>query len=184
MNKQDLRVVKTRNNIKKIFMEMLKESPIDKISVTALAERARINKGTFYLHYHDIYELYNEMRDEFLQEMINSMDYCPLLFTDPEHFMKKFSDTSKHYSEWGQLLWPNNDMYLFQPSLNDRIIQKIYDTCPINNSPFNDMALDIIINSVLKIFYEDYVNSEPETSIRIITLLIGTFFPPKSSGSG
>ncbi len=51
MNNQDLRVVKTRASIKKTFCDMLKKSPVEKISVTELARQAQINKSTFYLHY-------------------------------------------------------------------------------------------------------------------------------------
>ena len=59
--KSDLRVTKTRRPIKAAFLELVQTKPGQKITVTELAKRAEISKGTFYLHYLDIYNLYNQM---------------------------------------------------------------------------------------------------------------------------
>ena len=59
--KSDLRVTKTRRLIKATFLELVQAKPVQKITVTELAKRAEISKGTFYLHYLDIYDLYNQM---------------------------------------------------------------------------------------------------------------------------
>ena len=59
--KTDLRIMKTKASIKREFMALLKKKPVEKITVTELAEKALINKGTFYLHYQDIYVLYEEV---------------------------------------------------------------------------------------------------------------------------
>ncbi len=44
-NIQDLRIKKTKRAILAAFNELLKEKPLDKISVTELAQRAEINKA-------------------------------------------------------------------------------------------------------------------------------------------
>lgn len=62
--KSDLRVTKTRRLIKATFLELVQAKPVQKITVTELAKRAEISKGTFYLHYLDIYDLYNQMVEE------------------------------------------------------------------------------------------------------------------------
>ena len=53
----DLRIQKTRNSIINAFLELRSRKPIEKITVTELAELAVINKATFYKHYKDIYDL-------------------------------------------------------------------------------------------------------------------------------
>lgn len=53
--KIDLRIVKTKRAIQTNFLELLSHKPIDKVSVTELVKKAEISKGTFYLHYLDIY---------------------------------------------------------------------------------------------------------------------------------
>ncbi len=176
MNNQDLRVIKTRNSIKTAFCEMLKKSPVEKISVTELAKQAQINKGTFYLHYQDIYALYNEIRDDFLQEMIGSMDYCSLLLTNPEEFLTRLTETLRENAENIEFLWPKHDVFLFQPNLNDLIVQKIYDTCPVEKSARNDMALEIIISSIFRLAFT-YMEDEPETTTEVLLEIIRAFFP-------
>ncbi len=179
MNEQDLRVIKTKNNIKTVFLDMLKKSPVEKITVTALAKQACINKGTFYLHYQDIYALYNEVRDDFLKKLTESMDYCPLLFTDPSRFLHAFTRTIAQNADGVEFLWPKHDMYLFQPNLNDRIIELIYDTCPIERSARNDMVLDIIVASLFRLSTA-YMNNEPDVTTDVLIRLIRTFFSESS----
>ncbi|MDE5861843.1 MAG: TetR family transcriptional regulator, partial [Ruminococcus sp.] len=53
----DLRVEKTKRNIINAFLNLRSHRPIEKITIREIAEIAQINKATFYLHYHDIYEL-------------------------------------------------------------------------------------------------------------------------------
>lgn len=50
----DLRIERTRKSIINAFIELRAHKPIEKITVKELAERAYINKATFYSHYfHD-----------------------------------------------------------------------------------------------------------------------------------
>lgn len=69
----DLRVQKTREAIKSTFKEMICEMPAEKITIKELADRARIHRKTFYLHYTTIEALYQDMMSEiadgYYQEM-------------------------------------------------------------------------------------------------------------------
>lgn len=60
MNETDLRVIKTKESIEQAFLSLLATKPLQKISIVELAREARINKGTFYLHYTDIFDLYEK----------------------------------------------------------------------------------------------------------------------------
>ena len=59
----DLRVQRTRMNIRDAFIELRSRKPIEKITVKELAEAAFINKATFYQHYADLYDLSESMED-------------------------------------------------------------------------------------------------------------------------
>ena len=52
----DRRVRKTRRQLKECLTRLLKEKKIQDITVRELAEMADINRGTFYLHYKDVFE--------------------------------------------------------------------------------------------------------------------------------
>ena len=52
----DHRTRLTKMMIRKAFMDLLKQKPIQSISIRELCETAGINRGTFYTHYADIYD--------------------------------------------------------------------------------------------------------------------------------
>ena len=57
--KKDLRIIKTQKILYNTLLELLKEQPFEKIKVSNICQRARINRSTFYSHYNDKYELRN-----------------------------------------------------------------------------------------------------------------------------
>lgn len=59
----DLRILKTKKLIHDSFIELIDEKGFDKITINEIAERAQINRSTFYLHYADKYEWLNETVD-------------------------------------------------------------------------------------------------------------------------
>jgi AcrR family transcriptional regulator len=65
----DPRVLRTRQLLKDAFVELLQEMDIEKISVNRIAERATINRVTFYLHYRDIPDMLEKMADEMIEDI-------------------------------------------------------------------------------------------------------------------
>ena len=60
----DRRVRKTKKQLRLALMELLAEKSAKSISVRELAERADINRGTFYIHYRDVGDLLQRLEDE------------------------------------------------------------------------------------------------------------------------
>ena len=67
-NKQDLRVIKTRSNIKSAFVQLLREKDFNEITVQNILDKALINRKTFYNHYQDKYDLAEQLIREFFDE--------------------------------------------------------------------------------------------------------------------
>lgn len=67
-DKLDLRVIRTRKLIRNAFIALLEEKEFHKISIQAIAEKAEINRVTFYLHYQDINDLVDSIMNELLQD--------------------------------------------------------------------------------------------------------------------
>lgn len=64
MRKQPQVTEQTRANLRQAFWELYATTPIEKISVRQITDRAGYNRATFYLYYHDVYELLDEIVDE------------------------------------------------------------------------------------------------------------------------
>ena len=65
-NEKDRRVIKTKKSIQSTLVSMMKERSYQDISVSNLCRNADIGRGTFYLHYNDIYEVIQELEDGIL----------------------------------------------------------------------------------------------------------------------
>lgn len=70
----DRRNLKTKKAIKDAFLSQLKNKNLNQISVTKIANIANIGRGTFYLHYLDIADLYEKITNEFFDEIESFFD--------------------------------------------------------------------------------------------------------------
>ena len=66
----DRRVRKTKKQLRQALMHLMAEKPSRSISVRELAERADINRGTFYIHYRDVDDLLQRLEDEMAERLI------------------------------------------------------------------------------------------------------------------
>lgn len=66
-SKIDLRIIKTRANIKNTFIELLFEKEFNEITIQNILDKALINRSTFYKHYSDKYELAEQLVDEIVK---------------------------------------------------------------------------------------------------------------------
>ena len=65
----DKRIIKTRAAIKNAYMLLALEKDADRISVSDIAERADINRSTFYLHYNNVSEVVKDIELEIETEI-------------------------------------------------------------------------------------------------------------------
>lgn len=65
----DPRVLRTRQLIRDAFIDLLQEIELEKITVNRIAERATINRVTFYLHYRDIPDMLERIADDMINEI-------------------------------------------------------------------------------------------------------------------
>ncbi len=130
---QDLRVKKTKRAIMAAFDQLLMEKKLDKISVTELAEKAEINKGTFYLHYTDIYALYQEALQIHMSELVDKIPFFDYIINDPKKFAEIFLHKSSErnqifkqdpYFKQGNTPWNRNAVIYFTDAVGDKAIQK------------------------------------------------------------
>lgn len=69
----DLRTKKTLRSIKNAFIQLRAHKPLERISVKELADLAEISKATFYLHYHDVYDLSEQMQQEVIRDILKDI---------------------------------------------------------------------------------------------------------------
>ena len=160
--KSDLRVTKTRRPIKAAFLELVQSKPGQKITVTELAKRAEISKGTFYLHYLDIYNLYNQMVEETVAKIAGSFDPYPDLFSAPESFVRTFLFSqveplglSLSTGERALLSAENIQFCSNYPQcFMDAFKEQIYQVGALARCEENDIKIDFLLNGMLSIIIQ------------------------------
>ena len=69
----DLRVRRTHKFLQEAMIELITEKGFDAITVGDIAERAMINRATFYRHYQDKYDLVANIFEETTNELLENM---------------------------------------------------------------------------------------------------------------
>lgn len=72
----DRRFEKTEKAIVKGFYRALMAKGLSKITVTEIAEAADIGRGTFYLHYLDVYDLYEHQKVKVCDDLVGIFKSC------------------------------------------------------------------------------------------------------------
>ena len=73
MRKSDARVRYTQRVLKESFLSLLREKPVNKITVKEVCELAELNRATFYAHYSDCFALMESIEQELLDAFGQSL---------------------------------------------------------------------------------------------------------------
>ena len=65
----DLRIIRTKEAIRESLVELIEEKGFEAITVKDLTARAKINRGTFYAHYQDKYDLMTKCEEEIMRDI-------------------------------------------------------------------------------------------------------------------
>ena len=84
----DLRMIKTRNQIKEAFLTLRQKFMPENIKVKDICQVAMINKTTFYNHYTDSAQLSNEIDDSAIDGVISEFSEKDKLFEDPRAYIQ------------------------------------------------------------------------------------------------
>lgn len=80
--KMDRRQVRTKQLMRKALMELIEEKGMEGITVTDISNSANINRGTFYLHYRDVSDMLDQIKDEVfedLRKLMVQVDFIELM---------------------------------------------------------------------------------------------------------
>ncbi|NDJ34132.1 MAG: TetR/AcrR family transcriptional regulator, partial [Chloroflexi bacterium] len=65
----DLRVRRTRKLLRDALVDLIEERGFDRLKVTEIADRAMVNRATFYRHYHGKQDLLERCMDDVFEEL-------------------------------------------------------------------------------------------------------------------
>ena len=129
VNDNDSRVRRTKKLLRQGIAELGKNKSINKITVKELTDLVDINRGTFYLHYKDVYDLVDTIETE----LYNEFDQVVLSVT-PDDILRRpidvlegfFEYFKKHSDILNILMGENGDakfVYRFGELINSKILE-------------------------------------------------------------
>ncbi|MED1819482.1 TetR/AcrR family transcriptional regulator [Bacillus subtilis] len=115
----DRRSIKTKSAIKHAFLKLFQEKEINKITVSELSKEADIGRGTFYLHYKDVFDLYEQIEDEIFQQLGSIYD-ASFPSDDPLNILTFIEKTTEY-------IYQNVEIFtlLTKPKMNVLSINKL-----------------------------------------------------------
>lgn len=71
---KDRRVRKSKEALKNSLIELMREKPVNNITVKELVTRADLNRSTFYNYYSDIPDMLSKLEDELYNEFLYTLE--------------------------------------------------------------------------------------------------------------
>ncbi len=112
--REDRRTLYSKKMIRDSLYELMKEKPLNKISVTEICSKADVNRSTFYAYYTDIYDLHQKIINEFFSLQKNVIKHIQ------ESIKTKSSLKDFTYQDFYQIIYyylktveENTDLYKF-----------------------------------------------------------------------
>lgn len=147
----DLRVSRTKRLLKETLVELMEKKDLRKITVSEITSKAEINRGTFYLHYMDIYDMVEKLGDEIIEKIKSIIDgghplatnylYLPVLVKIVEYFAK-----------------------------DQRFIQALIS--PNGDPAFLGRIQDIMVEHTMKIYKNSFSKYEPGYIRVVMTFIV------------
>ena len=108
VEKENQRIMLTRRLFKETLIEMLREKPIEKISVTELCKRAEINRSTFYAHYSVPKDVLLEIKRDFAAQIAESLRSLDENAT-PKDAMRRICELIAENANLERIILSNSD---------------------------------------------------------------------------
>lgn len=195
MGHEDLRITRTKQLIKTAFLDLMDEQGFEAVTVKAITERAGINRGTFYSHYVDKFDLMEKSIEAIFHEAEHKLvKNLPHVFGEERSESSyqllvpfiRFIEANKVLMK--PLLRPNGDPQ-FQARLRSYMHAALFHRSPTvlfdetNALVPADYLVSYISSAHMGVIYEWLYNDRPETAEEIARIIYTiTFEGPLTAG--
>lgn len=180
-NKIDRRVRYTKKAIRDSFIALLEQKPIEKISVTEICKGADINRGTFYSHYSDPFELRNALANELVEAIerrMTELGVTSLTSLQSFNLLKEYRELLKIFAG------PNGDHETIIKIISTQADKYLYET-------FNNLAklpeqelsyIRTMLVSSIAITIKHWFDTDFEADPEVVSSLLENFCAHGTSG--
>lgn len=165
----DLRTERTKRSIINAFIELRAQKPLEKITVKELSELAFINKATFYSHYHDIYDLSEQLEEEAIMNILKNIPHPDSIVNNPKLCCEELALAMTSQNSLTQILFSGTRASILSDRLEQAIKQEVFARYPEyrKNLKWN-VTLTFLIQGGFKAFKSYTIADDVEKVTEIV----------------
>lgn len=176
--KQYRSAIRSRRMIRQAFLELLREKPFERITVTDIVNRADINRSTFYAHYPDVRGMIEELMSDVINssfELIKNVEISDI-FKDPKPFLQELMAIGEENMELYRLLGKSDFAIQQVEKMKTVMLEKAATSVDIPESIRQSSAFRIqisfFIGGILNT-YQQWVQGNLDCSMEEIAQQVG-----------
>lgn len=145
----DARIARTRASLQDALMELAREQPLDEITVADIADRAGVNRSSFYQHYADKDVLLADALDAAFEETGARLAMLTGPVSGPPDEMRIYlSHVEKHAALYSRVLGDRGSA-IVTARVRDRIEQVAMEGISLSASPaYDGVPLEVVAAGV------------------------------------
>lgn len=119
----DRRIRKTKKTLKDGLIGLMEIKSFKEITVKELTEKVDLNRGTFYLHYKDVFDMVEQIENDLLKEFQSVLDTHDIMEMkgDPLPLLEDIYTFLKENAALCTALFSTNGDIIFIENLKDRV---------------------------------------------------------------
>lgn len=179
------KVKRTKQILKDAFIELYKNRAVNKISVKEITNLTGLNRGTFYIHFQDIYDLLEQIEEEVLFEirgiicktiLINNTYLEETLNNNIFGYVEILKYVKKRSEYFEALLGLNGDASFVNKLKNSmkENLNKYFEKIGRINNELSEYVLEYIASANLGLIVY-WVETGMEMSVEDLTLMLANF---------
>lgn len=176
--KQYRSAIRSRRMIRQAFLELLREKPFERITVTDIVNRADINRSTFYAHYPDVRGMIEELMSDVINssfELIKNVEISDI-FKDPKPFLQELMAIGEENMELYRLLGKSDFAIQQVEKMKTVMLEKAATSVdipePIRQSSAFRIQISFFIGGILNT-YQQWVQGNLDCSMEEIAQQVG-----------
>lgn len=166
----DLRTKKTRRSIKNAFLQLRARKDIERITVKELADLAEISKATFYLHYHDVYDLSDELEKEVIQSCLDSIPHPEYIHDRNTEFVREMVHAFNSQQTLINTIFSGSRSAALPISLEKEIKNFVFQVYPQLKE---DVSFNIMLTYEIMGGYFAYIENYQQFGVQQVADVIG-----------
>lgn len=125
--KRNRNAVRSVNLMMQAYFELLSITPSEKITVTAIVNKAGLNRSTFYAHFTCPNDVHKLLERRLVDDLLESIDTINLngLMKDPEPLLNIVTERIEKNMEYVKLMFSRYPMAEWMENIRDAVVDKL-----------------------------------------------------------